>query len=750
MRSLLSVILSFCIHLIVFAARPADPPTVPSNIEICGIKLRITDEARREIQKDVNALRASDKYFQIKLDRVNLFFPIIERVLREEGVPDDLKYLSVQESALISDAVSTSDAVGFWQFKDFTAKEVGLRVDQKVDERKNIVSATRGAARYFKRNNLFLSNWIYAVNAYMTGPGGVKPFVDQSNFGKDRMDITKKTHWYVLRFIAHVIAFKDEIGSQHSEGLRLMEYTQGVNKELDQIAAQFNIDKELVREYNKWLKHGRIPDDKPYTVIVPVSGKGPKSLEEPVLAIKGDKPNAMTYPTFLTEQVLTYQSREVKINNRDALVAFDGDNLESLSAKGGLSVRQFKKYNDLRSNQKVQDNQIYYTERKRSKSPIRFHVVQYNESLWEISQKYGIRLSSLAHKNQMNESDRVKPGRLLWLRKKRPADTRIQYFKVPRPAPVIAKPPATKRITVQNDPPPQTSENTGEPPVKIENKPLEKVILFKYHPVNEGETLRTIALHYGIDFNQLMEWNELSETEISPGQNLRIKTDKEISPVPLPPKESTSSDSVGKDPPGAEEQATEPDEPRIEKEATLHLVQSGESLWGISGQYQITVEDLMAWNDLKEGESISPGQQLAISGKPAGPSKEPASVTGQVTEKVETRKETVFDDTHVVKAGESLWGISRQYDVTVEELRDWNQLPADGTIKIGQTLRTSSPSPQPQAEAPSEYKTIIVKPGDNLYKISRESGMTVEELMKLNQLESTTLSIGDELKVKKN
>src|SRR5690606_34716144 len=129
-------------------------PKVPATMEVAGLKLKITPEAQAEIQKDVSALRASDKYFQIKLDRVNLYFPIIERIFKEEGVPDDLKYLSVQESSLISDAVSTSDAVGFWQFKDFTAREVGLRVDAKVDERKNIVSSSRGAARYLKRNNM--------------------------------------------------------------------------------------------------------------------------------------------------------------------------------------------------------------------------------------------------------------------------------------------------------------------------------------------------------------------------------------------------------------------------------------------------------------------------------------------------------------------------------------------------------------------------------------------------------------------
>jgi membrane-bound lytic murein transglycosylase D len=76
-------------------------------------------------------------------DKARLYFPIIERIFAEERVPDAIKYLAIQESSLIPDAVSSANAVGYWQFKDFTAREVGLRVDRQVDERKNIVSASQ-------------------------------------------------------------------------------------------------------------------------------------------------------------------------------------------------------------------------------------------------------------------------------------------------------------------------------------------------------------------------------------------------------------------------------------------------------------------------------------------------------------------------------------------------------------------------------------------------------------------------------
>src|SRR6187402_1456902 len=155
------------------AASYGQTPEVPAKMQFAGMTLTIRDDARREIQKDVDALTQSPKHHNIKIERAKTYFPIIEKVFEEERVPDDFKYLALQESALIADAVSTSNAVGFWQFKDFTAIEMGLRVDREIDERLNIVASSRAAARYIKKNNGYFNNWIYALQAYQMGAGGV-------------------------------------------------------------------------------------------------------------------------------------------------------------------------------------------------------------------------------------------------------------------------------------------------------------------------------------------------------------------------------------------------------------------------------------------------------------------------------------------------------------------------------------------------------------------------------------------------
>ena len=97
---------------------------------------------RKEIQNEVDALHLNRKYLLLILDSVSIYFPIIEKILKEENIPDDFKYLSIQESSLISDAQSSSNAVGFWQFKSETAKSFGLQINKYVDERLNIISST--------------------------------------------------------------------------------------------------------------------------------------------------------------------------------------------------------------------------------------------------------------------------------------------------------------------------------------------------------------------------------------------------------------------------------------------------------------------------------------------------------------------------------------------------------------------------------------------------------------------------------
>ena len=583
MRSAL-VLIFLLTTMVAWALKPI--PQVPSTITIAEVKLRINAHAQHEIQKDVDALRASERYFQVKLDRVNLYFPLIEQALREEGVPEDLKYLSVQESALISDAVSSADAVGYWQFKDFTAREVGLRVDKYIDERKNIIAASHGAAKYIKRNNFYVKNWMYAVNAYMTGPGGVKKYVNEKDVGADHMEITGKTHWYVKRFIAHVIAFKEEVGAPHSEGLSLTGYAKGENKTLEQIAKELKVDETLLTEYNKWLRGGRIPNDRTYWVVVPVIGKVPahianqgkhtsKRIEEPKINTKPSANNSVKEKNILTEK-----------NDRRVIMAISSDNIEALAKKTNLLKRQIIKYNDLIHGEKIKKGEFYYIQNKKNKADVPFHVVEYGETMWEISQKHGVKMKKILKKNRMESADRVEAGRVLWLRKKRPMDVPIAYkkpSKTIKSSHVTTKPLESKKQEV-SIPPKRELENSNLIQIdkvtitKVENEEAPSLVAFKLHLVQKGESLWSIAQHYEISVDDIIKLNNISkEIPLKIGQELQLTVEQ--------PKEAQVKNT--------------------------YTVKAGDTLYSIARQLNTSIDELKKLNN-KNSNELTLGEELVV------------------------------------------------------------------------------------------------------------------------------------------
>ena len=114
---------------------------IPSSVIFGGMLVKFDKAARHRIEEEIKSMRSNKKFWEEKMDRATLFFPIVENILAKEQVPVDFKYLALQESSFKSDIVSSANAVGFWQVTSQTARELGLRVDQAVDERKNISSS---------------------------------------------------------------------------------------------------------------------------------------------------------------------------------------------------------------------------------------------------------------------------------------------------------------------------------------------------------------------------------------------------------------------------------------------------------------------------------------------------------------------------------------------------------------------------------------------------------------------------------
>ncbi len=145
---------------------------IPKNLNFAGelVPIQLFD-VRESIDRELQVNTYWHSQTVLLLKRANRYFPIIEPILKEKGVPDDFKYLAVAESAL-TQAVSPSQAVGFWQILEGTGKELKLEINEEVDERYHIEKSTRAACDFLLKSYKQYGNWTMAAASYNFGRNG--------------------------------------------------------------------------------------------------------------------------------------------------------------------------------------------------------------------------------------------------------------------------------------------------------------------------------------------------------------------------------------------------------------------------------------------------------------------------------------------------------------------------------------------------------------------------------------------------
>jgi hypothetical protein len=137
------------------------------------------------------------------IKRANRYFPVIEPILRANGVPDDFKYLAAIESNLDPRAVSPARAVGIWQFLESTGKQYGLRVTASVDERRNVAKSTEAACKYLKEAYEKYGDWLTVASSYNAGMGRISGQIDkQCETSVLDLYLTEETTRYPYRIFA--------------------------------------------------------------------------------------------------------------------------------------------------------------------------------------------------------------------------------------------------------------------------------------------------------------------------------------------------------------------------------------------------------------------------------------------------------------------------------------------------------------------------------------------------------------------
>lgn len=225
-------------------------------------------------------------YVQLKTEKTRrmlgrrlTYFPLFEEKLKEHGLPADLKYLSVVESALDARAVSRVGATGLWQFMPYTGKDYDLRQSSTVDERSDAVKSTEAAVRYLKHLYAQYNDWALALAAYNSGPGRVNSAIKRAHsrdFWTIQRFLPKETRNYVPAFIAATYICNyfqmhslDVVEPDYDE--QLLSYVR-VHESISfrDISDATGLDYGTIRTLNAGFKRDYVPsDEKGYYILLP-------------------------------------------------------------------------------------------------------------------------------------------------------------------------------------------------------------------------------------------------------------------------------------------------------------------------------------------------------------------------------------------------------------------------------------------------------------------------------------------------
>lgn len=207
--------------------RPATFPSLASSLravgplDFCGEKVPLEiQEVQERLEKEILLSLGNRPEVILWLKRSGRYFPFIEKMLRENRLPDDLKYLAVAESALRPNASSGKGAVGFWQFMVHTGRRHKLVINESIDERRNIFFSTRAAIRYFKELHKKLGSWTLAAAAYNMGETGLGTEIrEQETRDYYRLYLPIETQ----RFLFRILSVKLILLDPEKYGFRLNE-----------------------------------------------------------------------------------------------------------------------------------------------------------------------------------------------------------------------------------------------------------------------------------------------------------------------------------------------------------------------------------------------------------------------------------------------------------------------------------------------------------------------------------------------
>ncbi len=504
---------------------------VPNKMVYCGHNLTFSNSAKSKIQGFVDKITENDLYFYRMVEKAGIYLPIIQDALAFMGVPEDIKYIAIQESGLRGDAVSSSNAVGFWQLKDFTALEVGLTINGYVDERKHLYRSSIGASRYFYKNYQKYQNWLYAITAYYTGMTGALPYINNYNVGSTNMYVDDNVHWYVLKAIAHKIAYQNylDVYSNPKEWLMPL-HTQNETSVL-KLAEKNGLKVSELKLYNPWILYNSLPQNSTFSYYIPIKEKPfacvsdpcQKVFSKPISTLAGKYYKSIPVDKIKTDTLLIAKVDTVK----PKIITPDSSQklITQVDPQKELPAFVYKTPNYIKQN--IETDPFFKKE---------FIVYDKKFTLNQLAKKYNKKAIKLRVWNNINPGDEPKLGQIIYIIPPHKAHIHVvgKYETLDDVAIFHQK--DIHKLLELNDLDVDSLNLYERQKIYLkEFKPSdEKTILFSLqrfmemedlfieYEVQLGDTIYNIAKKFNVSIETLKEWNTMTSMELQLGQKLKV------------------------------------------------------------------------------------------------------------------------------------------------------------------------------------------------------------------------------------
>ncbi|MEZ0538523.1 LysM peptidoglycan-binding domain-containing protein [Fibrella arboris] len=656
----------------------------------------INAQGQQRLQQEITSLYADRSTLRNAIEQLQYIESVLGPMLEERAVPADFRYACLP--------INLSNGT-YWGLDARKASWLNLRVDNSIDERLNVASSSEAVLGELAALHTKSPNWMRVLLNFAAGQRSTES--GDPTLPNDQVQLTADSPALVWATLARKVVFEYEIPllRPNANPFLLYDYRQGKGKTLVTIARELGIDQPRFMPFNEWLRVRVIPTDKAYPVLIRLTSteyltvKG--QVNSTVQLGQPSQPGARRdlgfpvlrkLPTATSKDPITRASAVFyEINDRKGIQAQPCDNVITLAYYGDVSVKSFLAINDMTDRDMVRPGEIYYLEAKARKAKIPFHVMQAGQTLREVATTYGIQMKYLLKYNHLETNQRLQPGRILWLREKRPNNVPAEYQVLPETPSQQEPTVAQRKLTRENEEsvidspgppnwrlPAVDSTNTAAGPLSTtatEGDPVSGSAVsasapeLRYYTVREGDTHSGVAQRFNLLLSDLMTWNNLSYRKpLVAGQRLVVGKPTAVRPADVPRPAVNQPDLT--EPIGV----TNAEAPKPSPAASATVA--------VAGKPKPPVKATSPAVRSRENTESAVDVDRPVTTPAPAPAR-PERLINRV--RIETPKVNGTSYYHIVQRGQTVYRVALINKVSVQDVMRWNNLTSY-TIEVGQRI----------------------------------------------------------------